>query len=120
MAEKTTYHGSCQCGAVSYEATSTPIEDALSCNCSMCRRKGSLLTFIPASDFDLKSGEEALSDYQFNKRVIHHLFCKTCGVTSFVRGQMPDGTPMIALNVRCLDEIDPKALRINHVDGKNF
>jgi hypothetical protein len=33
---------------------------------------------------------------------------------------MPDGTPMIALNVRCLDEIDPKALRINHVDGKNF
>ncbi|HEX2842986.1 GFA family protein [Hyphomicrobium sp.] len=120
MADKTTYHGSCHCGAVRYEAKSEPIAEALSCNCSMCRRKGTLFAFIPASDFDLKSGEEALSDYQFNKRVIHHLFCKTCGVTSFGRGTMPDGTETIALNVRCIDEIDPTTIRINHVDGKNF
>jgi hypothetical protein len=27
---------------------------------------------------------------------------------------------MIALNVRCLDEIDPDAIRINRIDGKSF
>ncbi len=119
MAEQQTYHGSCHCGAVSYEAKSAPIREALSCNCSMCRRKGTLLAFIPANDFSLKTGEDALTDYQFNKHVIHHLFCRTCGVTSFARGVKPDGTAMIALNVRCIDEIDPDAIAITHIDGKS-
>ncbi|WP_295559477.1 GFA family protein [uncultured Hyphomicrobium sp.] len=120
MTEQRTYHGSCHCGAVRYEAKSPPIGEALSCNCSMCRRKGSLLAFIPATDFALQSGSDALADYQFNKHVIHHLFCRTCGVTSFARGAMPDGTPVIALNVRCIDEIDPDTLKINRIDGKSF
>lgn len=119
MAEQQTYHGSCHCGAVSYEAKSAPIREALSCNCSMCRRKGTLLAFIPANDFSLKTGEDALTDYQFNKHVIHHLFCRACGVTSFARGVKPDGTAMIALNVRCIDEIDPDAIAITHIDGKS-
>jgi hypothetical protein len=119
MAEQQTYHGSCHCGAVSYEARGEPITQAISCNCSMCRRKGTLLAFIPASDFTLKAADDALTDYQFNKHVIHHLFCRTCGVTSFARGAMPDGTQMIALNVRCIDEIDPDAITINRVDGKS-
>jgi len=120
MAEQMTYHGSCHCGAVSYEAKSAPIEQAVGCNCSMCRRKGTLLAFVPASDFTLKTGADALTDYQFNKHVLHHVFCGTCGVTSFVRGAKPDGTQMIALNVRCLDEINPDTITIMHVDGKSL
>ena len=30
-------------------------------------------------------GQEALSDYQFGRKNIHHLFCKHCGVKSFGR-----------------------------------
>ncbi|MBL8845092.1 MAG: GFA family protein [Hyphomicrobium zavarzinii] len=120
MPDQQTYHGSCHCGAVRYEAKSDPITQAMSCNCSMCRRKGTLLAFIPAADFTLETGESALADYQFNRQMIHHLFCRTCGVTSFARGVMPDGTPMVALNVRCIDEIDPETLTINRVDGKSF
>ncbi|MGE0023728.1 MAG: GFA family protein [Hyphomicrobium sp.] len=119
MTEQKTYHGSCHCGAVSYEAKSAPIDKAMSCNCSMCARKGTLLAFIPASDFTLKSGADALTDYQFNKHVLHHVFCRTCGVTSFVRGATPDGREMIALNVRCLDEVDPDTLAISRFDGKS-
>lgn len=118
--EPATYHGSCHCGAVRYTVRSAPIDTAMSCNCSMCRRKGTLLTFIPASDFTLEAGDDQLTDYQFNRRMIHHLFCRTCGVTSFARGAQPDGTEMIALNVRCLDEVDLDALTINRVDGKSF
>jgi hypothetical protein len=120
MTEQVTYRGSCHCGAVRYEAKSEPITQAMSCNCSMCGRKGTLLAFVPATDFTLKSGEEALTDYQFNKQVLHHLFCSRCGVTSFVRGVKPDGTQMVALNVRCLDGVDPDAININQVDGKSF
>lgn len=120
MAEQQTYHGSCHCGAVRYEARSAPIEQAMSCNCSICSSKGALLAFVPASDFTLLSGSDTLTDYQFNKKVVHHLFCSTCGIGSFSRGTGPDGKEMIALNVRCIDEIDPGKIAINHFDGKSI
>ncbi len=120
MAGQTTYHGSCHCGAVRFEATSAPIESAMSCNCSYCRKFGGLLAFIPANDFTLQSGSDVLVDYLFNRKVIHHLFCRICGVASFGRGTGPDGAEMVALNARCLDEIDPDALKITHFDGKSL
>jgi hypothetical protein len=119
MAEHQTYHGSCQCGAVRYHAKTAPIELAFSCNCSRCGRLGTLLAFIPASDFTLEQGAEALTDYRFNTKVIHHLFCRTCGIQSFARGRKPDGTEMVALNVRCIDGIDLDKLTITPVDGKS-
>ena len=33
------------------------------------------------------SGLDDLVDYRFNKHVIHHVFCRTCGVESFARGK---------------------------------
>ena len=119
MTDLTTYEGSCHCGAVRYEARSKPISQAISCNCSMCRRKGTLLAFISGSDFTLKSGADTLTDYQFNKHIIHHLFCSVCGVTGFARGTTPDGTSTVALNVRCIDAVDLDTIKIIPVDGKS-
>ena len=42
--------------------------------------------------------------------------CSTCGVTSFARGSK-DGKPMVAINARCLDGVDPKALDVMEFDG---
>ena len=111
----TTYSGSCHCGKVRYQVT-TDLGKVMSCNCSMCRRKGALLSFVPAEQFTLAAGEGELTNYQFNQKVIDHLFCKTCGVTSFARGSQ-NGKPMVAINVRCLDGVDPAALEIMHFDG---
>ena len=77
-------------------------------------------TFVPADRFALMSGEDAVADYQFNKHVIHHLFCRTCGVESFARGTAPDGTEMVAVNARCLDGIDVAALTLTPVDGRSL
>lgn len=120
MPDQETYHGSCHCGAVRFTARSAPIAEAMSCNCSMCRRKGTLLVFVPAAQFTLEAGAEALTDYQFNKKAIHHLFCRTCGVTGFARGVTQEGKELVALNVRCLDEVDPDTLSIKHIDGRSF
>ena len=82
---------------------------------------GSLLAFAPASDFKLVSGESDLADYQFNKHVIHHLFCATCGIQSFARGKRPnDGADVVAINVRCLDGVEPDTLAVKKVDGRSF
>jgi hypothetical protein len=119
MPEARTYTGGCHCGAVRYEAT-TDLAKVISCNCSHCTKRGLVLTFITPDRFDLNAGEADLLDYQFNKKVIHHLFCRHCGIQSFARGTAPDGTAMVALNVRCLDGVDLASLSLIPVDGRSF
>jgi hypothetical protein len=114
-----THTGGCHCGAVRFTAE-TEVQQGLACNCSICRRRGALLHFLPAKDFTLQQGEDRMTDYQFNERVIHHLFCSTCGILSFARGAMPDGTPMVALNLRCVDGLDLDTLKIVPFDGASL
>jgi hypothetical protein len=119
MSEPKSYTGGCQCGAVRYRAKVDLGKPVISCNCSMCGRAGTLLTFIPAAEFELLSGGDALTDYQFNKKHIHHLFCSTCGIKSFARGAGPDGTPTVAINTRCLDGVEIGELKIQPFDGRS-
>jgi hypothetical protein len=117
-ADSKSYDGGCHCGKVRYHAT-TDLKTVISCNCSICSKRGSLLTFVPASRFTLEKGEDSLTEYQFNKHVIHHMFCSTCGILPFARGTAPDGQEMVAINVRCLDGVDLKALTITEFDGRS-
>jgi len=119
MSEAKTYQGSCHCGRVKYEAELDLSKPVLACNCSMCGRSGTLLTFVPAESFKLSSGEDSLSDYQFNRNVIHHLFCKNCGIKAFARGKNQSGGDVVAVNARCLDGVDLKSLTIQEVDGRS-
>jgi hypothetical protein len=117
MSETKTYEGSCHCGAVKFTVTMEPPAKAYACNCSLCKRAGWLLAFAPASGFHLASGEGELTDYQFNKKKLHHTFCKTCGVRSFSRGPSHDGSPTVAVNLRCLADFDATALPVQAFDG---
>lgn len=115
------YKGSCHCQKVRYEVElDLTREPALTCNCSMCQRKGSMLRFVPADQFKLISGDKDLTDYQFGAKKIHHYFCNTCGVTSFASGQMPDGAKIQAINVRCLEGVNIEDLQLQHIDGRSF
>jgi hypothetical protein len=109
--------GSCHCGAVRYEVT-MKLDGLIACNCSMCGRSGTILGFVPADRFTLVAGEDSLTDYQFNHHVIHHTFCKVCGIKPFARGTGPDGAPTVAINVRCLEGVDPFALQPHQYDGR--
>jgi len=119
MDQAKTYTGGCHCGRVSYRATAD-LTQVLDCNCSICEKRGALWSFVPAESFALRAGEEALKDYQFGKKSIHHLFCPQCGVGAFSRGTNPQGNEMIAVNVRCLDEIDVAALAPAAFDGRSL
>ena len=112
-----TYNGSCHCGAVKYSVQMEPVTSAMACNCSICRRSGTLMSFVPATQFTLEQGRDALVSYKFNKGHIDHNFCKHCGIKSFASGKGRDGTMMNAINVRCLDGVDVDKLDIKHVDG---
>ncbi|MGZ3420287.1 MAG: GFA family protein [Polyangiales bacterium] len=120
MTEPKTYQGRCHCGAVRYEVTIPPPEKAFACNCSICSRAGWLLAFADAETFRLLSGEDALSDYQFNQKNTHHLFCRTCGIRSFSRGKARDGKLAFAVNLRCLEGVDPTKLPVETFDGASL
>ena len=113
------YSGSCHCGAVAFTIDMPLPKQAISCNCSHCRRKGLLLTFMPASSFALDKGEDQLETYLFNKHVIRHRFCRTCGVQPFAEGER-DGVATRAVNLRCVDELDPWTIELQQVDGASY
>jgi hypothetical protein len=117
MSDKKTYAGSCHCGAVRYEVTMVPPEKAFACNCSICSRQGWLLAFVPAADFRLLADQGKLTDYQFGTKHSHHPFCRTCGIRSFSRGVDNEGKPRCAVNLRCLEGLDPTALPVHTFDG---
>lgn len=100
-----THQGSCHCGAVRYTVELDAEAPAISCNCSMCGRSGTLLAFVTPDKFTLEKGEDNLTDYQFASHSIHHTFCKTCGIKPFAKGSGPQG-PMVAINLRALEDVD--------------
>lgn len=119
MAERLTHRGGCHCGAVRWEVDAA-IDEVISCNCSICTKRGSLLAFAPAGDFRLLSGAEQLTDYRFAGKRIAHLFCSGCGVESFGRGAKPDGSEMVAINIRCIDDVDLDAHPVRRFDGRSL
>lgn len=119
MSDVAKYKGSCHCGKVSFEVESD-LGQVISCNCSICAKKGHLLIVVNEQAFKLLSGQNDQSDYQFNKKRIHHLFCRHCGVSSFAQGATPDGRKMYAVNVRCLESVNLDELNVVPVDGKSF
>ena len=112
------YTGSCHCGKIEFQVE-VEIDKAMSCNCSICSKRGYLLVFIPEESFKLLKGKDNLIDYQFNKKVVHHYFCSTCGVACFGAGKGQDGKLTRAINIRCLDNFDFEKVPTFNYDGKS-
>ena len=113
----TSFEGGCHCGAVRFRVTLTALR-ALDCNCSICRRKGTLHLIVPRERFELLRGEDALATYTFGTHVAKHRFCRVCGVSPFyVPRSHPDG---VDVNARCLDAELGDRLRVEPFDGVHW
>jgi hypothetical protein len=84
----------------------------------MCSRKGSLLWFVPRQQLRLLTSDEDVGTYTFNKHVIKHRFCQTCGIHTYGEGLDPKGDQIAAINIRCLEEIDLGSVPVQHFDGR--
>jgi hypothetical protein len=109
------HQGSCHCGAVAFEVEGE-VDKVIECNCTHCSRKGYLLWFLPREALRMKTPEDLLSTYTFNKHVIQHRFCPSCGCAPLAFGEQ-GGKPMIAVNVRCLEDVDLSEITRVSYDG---
>lgn len=114
---KVRYEGGCHCGRVRF-VVHGDLSTATLCNCSICAKKGFIHLIVLPEDFDLVSGGEGLTTYEFNTKTAKHHFCKVCGMHPFY---VPRSDPdKVDVNVRCLDGVDLGSLNLTTFDGKNW
>jgi hypothetical protein len=110
--------GSCHCGAVQFTVRVPQQITVSRCNCSICSACGFLHYIVPATRFELKRGEDVLTEYRFNTGQARHLFCSRCGVKSFyVPRSNPDG---YSLNANCVNWPDTVEIVEENFDGLNW
>ena len=115
------YSGSCHCGNVSFQFEHDEIKSGLRCNCSICVRKGAIMTdfVIPPNEFKYQLKEEiSLGLYEFDTKIAHHYFCKICGIFPFLQTmRMPEH---YRVNLGCVESIKTDELEVSVFDGKSI
>jgi len=108
--------GTCHCGAVTIEVPSAPAE-VTSCNCSICRRLGTLWAYYAPADVRV-TGATAIYRWGDQSLSLHH--CATCACTTHWSPVDPDAVPRMGINVRLLAPEILAAARVKLVDGAAF
>ena len=111
------YRGGCHCGAICFRVSGV-IDELTQCNCSICEKTGYLHWEVDPEHFNLESGEQVITNYQFGSRTAHNYFCTTCGISPFRRSRSaPD---QININARCLEGLDLDRIPIEFFDGEHW
>jgi hypothetical protein len=112
--------GRCHCGAFDFELASEPITTGVRCNCSICVRRGVVMSavYFPPEAFAQLSGAASLTCYQWGDHDMRSYFCATCGVFAFAEATAKPGHRR--LNLGCIEGVDPLALSITLIDGQSY
>jgi hypothetical protein len=100
----------CHCGSIEANINvAENLEKILRCNCSLCKRKGAIMSMVKNENFKITKGEDKLKLYQFHTKVAKHYFCSVCGIYTH---HNPRSNPaMTGFNLGCLDDINTFELK---------
>ena len=109
----------CHCGEIEAEINlPNKINKVMRCNCSICKRKGAIMSMVKNEDFKIIRGKNKLNLYQFHSKVAKHYFCSVCGIYTHHNPRI--NPAMTGFNVGCIDSIDSSKLEnVILADGKN-
>lgn len=112
------HKGQCHCGSVKFTVNlEQGLIDPRRCNCSMCKRRGAVVASVELKDLSIDEGEDMLTLYEFNTHTAKHYFCSKCGI--YTHHQRRSNPKLYALNIACLNGIDPFVLaNVPVLDGE--
>jgi hypothetical protein len=115
------YKARCHCGRVRFSFRGPPITKAKRCNCSLCERRGAVLSwsYIPAADFTPHDNPDDLGLYLWNETVLSNYFCKTCGIFTYI-GDGEGAKDGYRVNLGCVEGLDTLGLEITLIDGRSL
>jgi hypothetical protein len=103
---KPRHRSTCHCGAVELELTmENGIDNPRRCDCSMCRRRGTVICSTPLANLTVVKGAETLRLYQFHSRTAEHYFCSICGIHTHHR--LRSDPSQYGVNLGCLEGVNP-------------
>lgn len=108
-----TIPGSCHCGAVQLEVAHAPTQ-LTSCNCSICRRLGTLWAYYPPADVRV-TGTTVTYCWGDQTLDLHH--CPTCGCTTHWSPRPGREANRMGINARLLAPEVVAAARVRRLDG---
>ena len=114
------HRGGCHCGLVRYEVEAPAALDVELCNCSICSRKGAMMSpqAIPVAALKIEAQAEDLGLYQFDSKVAKHYFCRRCGI--YTHNEMASKPGYCRVNLGCIEDLDTSAFEVTVFDGKNL
>jgi hypothetical protein len=118
-----TYHGSCHCGAIRYEADIDLDQGTGKCNCTYCLKTRAWTTFVKPDAFRILSGEQDAVAYHKHDQAPVKFHCPICGVHTHSRGDADYmGGPFVGIFVTTLDDATPAELAaapVRYSDGRD-
>ena len=118
MTNTNKHSGSCHCGAVKLEVE-VDATTGSRCNCSICTKLGIMGAIAKPEAFAV-TGEEQCNTYRWGGMTGTRYFCKHCGVTTHLRGHLPElGGDYVSINLLTLEGIEPAEVDVIYWDGRH-
>jgi hypothetical protein len=109
---------SCHCGKVQIEVAELP-PSVTDCNCSICRRYGSLWAHCKRDQVRLQAEPDALAAYVWGDRTIEFWHCRHCGCMTHYTSVEGQPENRFVINARMLPLASLAALRVRRLDGND-
>lgn len=106
----------CHCGAVRVDVPRRP-RSITNCNCSICRRYGTLWAYYRASEVRVTAEPGTSAEYVWGDKMLRFVRCGACGCVTHWEGIRPTASSRMGVNAR---NFEPSALgdvRIRLLDG---
>jgi hypothetical protein len=106
---------SCHCGAIRFEVETAP-DEVTDCNCSICRRQGTLWAYYEAPQVRFAAENGPTDIYMWRFRMLEFHRCHTCGCVTHWQAADRSFTRM-GVNARLMAPEVLSAAPVNHFDG---
>jgi hypothetical protein len=106
----------CHCGAVEVDVPRKP-RSLTSCNCSICRRYGTLWAYYKGADVRVRSAAGAAHGYSWGDKSLRFVRCRTCGCITHWEPVRRFAGSRVGVNARNFEPGAIEGVRVRRFDG---